>query len=340
MSIRFAAIGLNHPHIYGQVNCLLEAGAEFVSFYASEPELIAEFSPKYPQAKLASSIEEILEDETIQLVTGASIPSDRAPLGVRVMQHGKDYLVDKPGFVSLEQLAEVRKVQSETGRIYSVCFSEHFFNKSTVKAGELVQAGAIGRVIQTIGFGPHRMFGYQTKRPDWFFDKKYFGGILNDIASHQVEQYLFFTGSSTGEVVASQVGNFNHPQYPNFEDFGDVTVTSPNGTGYIRVDWFTPDGLNTWGDVRLFILGTAGYIELRKNIDILGRDGSNHLFLVDQKNTQHVDCSTQDLPFGRQLVADVQNRTETSMSQAHCYLSSELILRAQANAKLITEPIK
>jgi predicted dehydrogenase len=330
--IRFAAIGLNHPHIYDQVDCLLRAGAELVWFYATEPDLIAGFTARYPQAKLARSIDEILEDRSVGLVTSASIPSARAPLGIRVMEHGKDYLVDKPGFTTLEQLASVRDVQQKTGRIYSIYFGERLGSPATVKAGELVRAGAIGRVIQTVGFGPHRIFGYTTKRPDWFFHKPYFGGILNDIASHQVDQFLFFTGSAGAEVVASQVANFHHPQYPEFEDFGDVMLRSPHATGYIRVDWFTPDGLDTWGDVRLFITGTDGTIELRKNCDIAGRAGGNHLFLVDQKGIQYVECKDVPLPFGGQFLQDIRDRTETAMSQAHVFLAAELVLTAQKQA--------
>jgi len=336
MTIRFAAIGFNHPHIYGQVDALLQAGAEFVCYYAAEPDLIAEFAPKYPQAKLAPSIEAILEDDTLHLITSASIPCDRAPLGARVMQHGKDYLADKPAFTSLEQLAEVRAVQQETGRIYSVYFSERLANPATVKASELVRAGVIGRVIQTIGFGPHRMFGYTAKRPDWFFHKQNFGGILNDLASHQIDQFLYFTGSTSAEIVTSQFANFNHTEYPELEDFGDLVIRSENATGYIRVDWFTPDGLNTWGDVRLFIMGTDGYIEIRKNTDLAGRAGDNHLFLVDKTGMHYIPCSGLPLPFGGQLLDDIRNRTETAMPQAHAFLVSELALIAQRDAKEIT----
>jgi predicted dehydrogenase len=335
MNIRFAAIGLNHPHIYGQVNGLQVAGAELVWFHATEPDLISEFSGKYPQAKLARSIEEILEDETIHLVTSASIPSDRAPLGIRVMQHGKDYLADKPAFTDLDQLTNVREVQHQTGRIYSIFFSERLANPATVKAGQLVHAGAIGRVIQTVGFGPHRMFGYMTTRPDWFFHKRYFGGILNDLASHQIDQFLYFTGSTQAEIVASQVGNLNHPQYPELEDFGDMMLRSAQAMGYVRVDWFTPAGLNTWGDVRLFILGTDGYIEIRKNTDLAGRDGGNHVFLVDRQGTHYMDCRDAALPFGGQFLEDIRNRTETAMTQAHGFLASELALIAQKEAHLI-----
>jgi predicted dehydrogenase len=329
--VKFSVIGLNHGHIYGQCEAVIRNGGQLASFYAKEPELIAAFTKRHPDAKLARSEKEILEDASIQLVVSASIPVDRAPLGVQVMRHGKDFMVDKPGITTLEQLEEVKKVQKETKRIYSIMYSERFENRATVKAGELVKAGAIGNVIQTIGLGPHRL--NLNSRPEWFFDKKYFGGIICDIGSHQFDQFLFFTGSTQAQVVASQTGNVHYPQYPNFEDFGDTTVRGNGGTGYIRVDWFTPDGLNTWGDGRLTILGTDGYMELRKNVDIAGHDGGNHLFIVDKKETRYFDCSKDPLPYGQQLLKDIQNRTETAMTQDHCFLATELALKAQKQAQ-------
>jgi predicted dehydrogenase len=329
---KFSVIGLNHGHIYGQTEAMIRGGGQLVAFYAKENDLAEAYAKKYPDAKRASSEKEVLEDSSIQLIVSASIPADRAPLGIEVMKHGKDFLVDKPGITTLKQLAEVRKVQRETKRIYSVMYSERFENRATVKAGELVKSGAIGQVIQTIGMGPHRI--NLNSRPQWFFDKKYFGGIICDIGSHQCDQFLFFTGSTKADVVASQTGNVHYPQYPNFEDFGDMMVRGDGGTGYIRVDWFTPDGLNTWGDGRLTIMGTDGYIELRKNVDIAsGHEGGNHLFLVDKKETRYFDCSKEPLPFGELFISDVANRTNTAMTQEHCFLATELALKAQENAQ-------
>jgi predicted dehydrogenase len=329
--IKFAVIGVNHAHIYGQVTAALSGGGELAWFYAKEPDLVQEFQKRYPNARLARGEQEILDDSSIQLVLSAAIPDERAPLGIRVMQHGKDYMSDKPGITSLEQLAEVRRVQAETKRIYSICYSERLENRATVKAGELVKAGAIGRVIQTVGLGPHRIGNYQ--RPEWFWDKARYGGILCDIGSHQADQFLFFTGSDQGEVVASQVANVHHPQHPGLEDFGDLLLRGNRGTGYIRVDWFTPDGLATWGDGRLTILGTDGFMEIRKNIDIAGRSGESHLFLVDQKETRYIDTGNQPLPYGEQLVNDILNRTETAMTQKHCFLATELALQGQQQAQ-------
>lgn len=329
--IRFSVININHSHIYGMVDAVTRGGGELVSFYAKEPDLASSFAKRYPQVKAARDQKEILEDHTIQLILSSGIPVERAPLGIEVMRHGKDYLVDKPGIITLKQLEEVRRVQRETKKMYTIMYSERLENRATVKAGELVKAGAIGNVIQTIGMGPHRMGA--SSRPQWFFDKKYYGGIITDIGSHQFDQFLFFTGSAKAEIVASQSGNVHHPQYPEFEDFGDVMLKGNNGTGYIRVDWFTPGGLDSWGDGRLTILGTDGYIEIRKNIDIAGPAGGNHLYLVDQKETRFMDCSKEPLPFGELFVNDVVNRTDTAMTQEHCFLATELALKAQKMAK-------
>ncbi|MBV9896604.1 MAG: Gfo/Idh/MocA family oxidoreductase [Chloroflexi bacterium] len=332
--IRFGVIGINHGHIYGMADQLLDAGAELVAFFAPEDDLAAEFSNKFPQARRARSKAEVLEDDSLALIASAGIPNERAPLGLEVMRHGKDYLSDKPGFTTLQQLDEARRVQRETRRIYSVCYSERFQNRATVRAGELVQAGAIGRPLQTVGLGPHRLNA--PSRPKWFFEHERYGGILNDIGSHQADQFLFFTGSTSAEVVASQVGNVAHPEYPGLDDFGDMLLRGDGGTGYVRVDWFTPDGLSSWGDGRLTILGTDGFIEIRKNVDIGGHPGGDHLFIVDQRETRYVDCKNIELPFGPQLLDDIRNRTQTAMPQAHAFLASELALNAQAQARSIT----
>ena len=333
-SFAFAAIGLNHGHIYGQTDVMIGAGCRLKSFFAAEDDLAAAYGAKYDGAERAAHEAAILEDPEIRLVLGAGVLADRAPMAVRAMRHGKDVMLDKPGATTLAQLDELRRTQAETGRILSILYSEHYTQPATVAAGDLVRAGAIGRVLQTVGLGPHRLGNYD--RPDWFWKPKRTGGILTDIGSHQIEQFLFFTGSSTAEIVASQVANFDHPDVPEFEDFGDILIRSPEAAGYIRVDWFTQDGLGTWGDGRLFVLGTEGTIELRKYVDISGRPGGDHLFLVDRKGTRHIDCSKTRIVYGENLRDDVNDRTETAMPQDHCFRAMELALQAQARAARIT----
>lgn len=329
--LRFGVIAVNHDHIFGQCEALLEAGAEMAGFFAEEDDLGAHFAARMPMARRVDDKRRLLEDPTVQLIVTAAIPGDRAGIAIEAMRHGKDAMTDKPGVTSFEQLAEVMAVQKETGRIFSICYSEHFRQRSTVKAGELVKAGAIGRVINIVGLGPHRLRNHH--RPDWFFSRNRYGGVICDIASHQCAQYLFFSGDETAEVLSATVRNVANPDRPGFQDVGDFHLRSAHATGYHRVDWFTPDGLPTWGDGRLFIAGTEGTIELRKYVDIAGRPGGDHLFLVDKAGMKHIDCSETPLPYGPALVADVLNRTETAMPQARCYEAMRLALTAQKLAE-------
>ena len=333
-SIRFAVIGLDHNHIMAITAAVIRGGGTLVAVYSNLPALVAGFLKTYPQAKVAANEAEILDDPSIQLVCSASIPCLRTPLGIRAMRKGKDFLSDKPALTTLEQLAELRKTIAETGRIFGILYSERLEVRAAVKAGELIKAGAIGKVVQTINIAPHQV--NPSSRPEWFWDDAQYGGILCDIGSHQADQFVYYTGSTTAEVTASQIANVNHPSHPKFQDFGDMMLHGNGGAGYVRVDWFTPDGLGTWGDGRLFVLGTEGYIELRKYVDIVGRKGGNHLFIVDKTQARYIDCGQVALPFGPQFVADVVNRTHVAQDQAQALLAAELVLKAQKQAKVLT----
>ncbi|RZJ11379.1 MAG: Gfo/Idh/MocA family oxidoreductase [Rubrivivax sp.] len=334
-SLRFAVIGLDHDHILSMTTAVLRGGGTLVAVLSTNTDglkdrQLANFRAQFGNIPEAASEDAILQDRSIALVLAAPIPDQRAPLGIRVMKAEKDYLSDKPAITNLTQLAAVRKAVRETRRKFAIMYSERLEVPSAVKAGELVQAGAIGKVLQTVNLAPHRVNA--PARPAWFFDRRRHGGILCDIGSHQADQFLFYTNSSKAKVVAAQTGNLAHAAHPEFEDFGDMMLTGNGGTGYVRVDWFTPDGLGTWGDGRLFILGTEGYIELRKYIDPLGHKGTNHLLIVDRTEARYFDCSQLELPFGRQFVADIVNRTETAQSQDQALLAAELVLKAQKNA--------
>lgn len=331
--IKFAVIGLNHYHIMGMTAAVIRGGGELVSFYTDLPKAIADFQKSYPHARLARSEDEILSDPSIQLICGAPIPNLRAPLGIRAMQHGKDFLSDKPAVTTLEQLGEVRRVSAATGKMFAIMYSERLEVKAAVEAGYLIHDGAIGKVVQTINIAPHKV--NDITRPDWFWDPEKYGGILCDIGSHQADQFVYYTNSTTAAVTASQIANVNHPDHPKFQDFGDMMMHGNGGAGYVRVDWFTPNGLSTWGDGRLFILGTDGYIELRKYTDIGGKPGGNHLFMVDQKQVRYIDCNQVVLPFGPQFVSDIVNRTRTAQNQEQALLAAELVLTAQKNAKVL-----
>ncbi len=328
----FSAIALDHGHIYGMCNGLIEAGGVLKSVYDPDPKKVEAFCKAYPGVKVASCEQEILDDKEVMMVAGAAVTSERAALGMRVMDSGKDYFTDKAPFTTLEQLEMARKKVKETGKKYMVYYSERLHVESAVFAGQLIKDGAIGKVMQVIGLGPHRLNA--PYRPAWFFEREKYGGILCDIGSHQVEQFLYFADVKDATVVRSHIANFAHPQYPELEDFGEALLVGDNGaTNYFRVDWFTPDGLSTWGDGRTLILGTKGYIELRKYTDIGRQNSPDHVYLVDQQKEYHFDVSGKvGFPFFGELILDCLNRTENAMTQEHAFKAAELCLKAQAQA--------
>ena len=327
----FAAAHLDHGHIYGMCGGLLEAGGTLRWVYDPDPAKVEAFRERYPEVRVARSLDEILDDE-VHLVAAAAVPNERGPLGLRVMAAGKDYFTDKGPFTTLEQLDGARRAVTETGRKYLVYYSERLHAECAVFAGDLIREGAIGRVIQVLGLGPHRLNA--SKRPAWFFEKEKYGGILADIGSHQIEQFLTYTGATDAKVASARVANFNHPDTPELEDFGEANLVADTGaSGYFRVDWFTPDGLSTWGDGRTFILGTDGYLELRKYTELARDGGGDQLYLVDGKGEQHLDVAGKvGYPFFGQLILDVLNRTEHAMTQAHAFKAAELCLEAQEQA--------
>jgi predicted dehydrogenase len=245
-----AAAHLDHGHIYGQCNGLVEAGARINWVFDPVPERVEAFLKKFPDARTAQSFQENLTDPEVQLAAAAAVPNERGPLGCRVMEAGKDYLTDKTPFTTLDQLEQARRTCEATGKKYAVYYCERIHVECAVRAGQLVATGAIGKVVQTLGTGPHRLNA--PSRPSWFFEKEKYGGILCDIGSYQCEQFLFFTGAKNAWVVHATVGNVANPSYPELEDFGECRSLGDNGTsGYFRVDWLTPAGLGTWGDGRL-----------------------------------------------------------------------------------------
>ena len=329
----FSAMALDHGHIYGMCNGLIEAGATLKYVYDPDPDKVARFLKAFPQAIPAQSKQEVLSDQDTRLVAAAAITNLRCPLGLEVMEAGKDYFTDKAPLTTLAQLAQARETVKRTGRKYMVYYSERLHVESAVYAGDLIRQGAIGQVLQVIGLGPHRLNA--PARPEWFFVREQYGGILCDIGSHQIEQFLYYTGAKDATITSSQIANYAHPQYPELDDFGDCMLLGDNGcTGYFRVDWFTPDGLRSWGDGRTLILGSEGYIELRKYIDVATQDGQgDQLILVNGAGEQRFSLSGQvGFPFFGQLILDCIHRTELAMSQAHAFKAAELCVRAQMEA--------
>jgi predicted dehydrogenase len=331
-SLNLAVLGIDHGHIFDMLDEMIKEGCNCNYFWTEgDPLTLKEFNKKYPNIKRVENKSDILKDNTIDMVLISSIPKDRADLSIEVLNSGKDVMVDKPGCTTLNQLEDLRRTVKKTGKIWSVNFSERFHVAAVAKAEDLVAEGKIGKVKQTIGTGPHRQGNYE--RPDWFYDRQSYGGIITDIGSHQIHQFLVFTNSNEAKINHSLVENTTKQDQPGFQDFGEVNLTGNQGHGYIRLDWFTPDALPTWGDGRLLILGDKGYIEIRKYTDLAKSETGNHLYYANNQEVKHIDCKDVKLPYFRNLINDVLNRSETACSQELTYLTMELAIKAQELAE-------
>ena len=332
MQPTLGVLGIDHGHIFGMLGNMKAQGCGCTHYWNDGPAVTEKkFNRTFPELVRAADRRRILDDPAVSMVLISAVPADRAALAVEAMEAGKDVMVDKPGCITLDQLDTIRKTQACTGRIWTVNFSERFEVPAATKAEELVFGGAIGRVVQTVGLGPHKQ--NLKSRPPWFFQRDRFGGILCDIGSHQIDQFLWFTGSDSADVVHAHVENTTLPDRPGFQDFGEMVLKSSKGHGYVRVDWFTPNGLPTWGDGRLFIQGTEGHIELRKYTDIGRPHVANTLFLVNEGRNELIPCADEPLPYFPRIVADMLDRSETAVPQAHTFTTTELAIRAQTIAE-------
>ena len=330
---RFATIGLDHRHIYDLTQDLLDEGAECVGYNpdTTDPRVLAGFRKRFPHVPAAET-QRLLDDTSIDFVVIAAKPSDRAALAIAAMQRGKDVMVDKPGITTADQLAAVQRTVNETHRIWSICLGR-LASPATQEALRIVRSGEIGRLVHTTALLPHRL--NRALRPAWFFDKPAYGGIINDIGVQSIDQFLAFADADDADIVTSTIGAFG-TEPPGFEDFAELILATPSVRGYVRLDWFTPDGLPTWGDSRFFAVGTEGTLELRKNLDIEGRQGTDHMFIANRTTTRYVDCSKLPVLYYRNFLRDIAKRTETAMPQRLTFDVCRLALQAQAQATRYT----
>ena len=361
MTVRLALVGADHNHLYEIIDRLVKAGAEAAA-HTSEGQFVEHYSG-WQSGSVERGYDDILGDDSIDLIITAAIPNRRADIALAAIAAGKHVVSDKPGLTTMAQLDAIRAaVADRPGRPWTVLFTERYENRAINEAVRLARAGAIGRIVHVVGAGPHTLWA--SRRPPWFWDPEATGGILVDIGSHQVDQFLSITGASADDVavVASMVGNVASPDHPAMQDIGSMTLVAapvegpggagsadggvpvtvapaaaglggPNGVvGDHRLDYLTAKGLGTWGDCRLTIVGTEGTIEARANVDVAGVEGSEHLIVVDGEGTRRIDVSGVVVDWGEQLLADLGDDGERLMTQQHAIDVTDVCLRAQAAA--------
>ncbi len=329
--VRFGVVGADHLHLFSIVDGLVRAGA-VASAHVPDGAFIEAYAG-WQSDSVPIDLDDLLDDPSIDLVVTVGVPADRAAVAVAALGAGKSVVSAKPGVTSRDQLEAVRAAAAgRPGRPYTVLFTERFENRAVVRAIGLVREGAIGTVVRVRGVGPHTLDA--PSRPEWFFDPARSGGILVDLASHQIDEFLIITGDPTdAAIVDAAAGNVATPDHPAFEDVGSLTIVGGGAEGHHGVDLLSPAGLGTWGDVRLEITGTTGTLEVRANIDVCGEPGPEHLFHVDATGARRVDLSNVAIDWAARLLADLTDGTETLMTQTHVFAVSELSLAAREQAR-------
>ena len=300
-SIKFAAIGLDHAHIFGMIARGSTRRRQLVAFHATDPAQIADFSKKFRDVKLASE-DEILNDKSIQLVAGAPIPDLRAPLGIRVMKAGKDYLADKPGITSLKQLADVRKAVKETGRKFAIMYSERLEVRSAVYAGELIKQGAIGRVVQTVNLAPHRVNAPSPSRLVLRQGALRRHPLRHRLAPGRSIPLLHQQHEGQGRRRADRQRRVSAvPEVRRLRRHGDGRQRRHRlrARRLVHARWTCRPGA-TAGCSSSAPRATSSCASTSTS----PRDskGGNHLYIVDKKQARYIDCKNVQLPFGPQFV--------------------------------------
>jgi len=328
---RIALVGADHNHLYEIIDRLVKAGASAVA-HTAEGQFVEHYSG-WQASSAEASIDDILADDTIDLIVTAAIPNRRASIALAAIEAGKHVISDKPGLTTTDQLDAVRAaIAGRPGRPWTVLFTERFENRAINEAVRLAKSGAVGTVVHVVGAGPHTMWA--KRRPDWFWDPDATGGILVDVGSHQVDQFMSITGAVAADVsiVSSMVGNVASADHPAMQDIGSMTLAAGAVVGDHRLDYLTARGLGTWGDCRLMIVGTEGTIEARANVDVAGADGAEHLIVVDADGTRRVDISGVVVDWAEHALADLADGGERLMTQQHAIDVTDVCLRAQAAA--------
>lgn len=331
----FSVCGLDHGHIFGMVNGLLEAGAKLCRVYDPDNEKVQDFVKSYPQAVPAQSEKDVLEDSSVSLIASAVKPCLRADFAVRTMKSGKHVFVDKPGFLTFEELESIRDTRDRTGKKFYIYFSERIHVEGSICAEELCRSGAVGKILNITILAPHRL--NPKTRPDWFWEKKQNGSIIQDIGCHQIEQFLTFSGSRTAIVARSSMANWNNPEHENFYDYGDCYLVGDNGaTCFFKVDWFTPDGMGAWGDGRLFITGTKGCIEVRKYLDVAQSPESDHVYFTDAEGEHLIKAKGKyGFDYFGKIIRDCIDGTDSAIDPEITFEAMKIAIEAAGQAIIL-----
>ncbi|RKN71210.1 Gfo/Idh/MocA family protein [Paenibacillus ginsengarvi] len=263
MSYRFGIYGCQHAHIASFVDQMLALGATCAGIYEPESPSLAQSLAQRHGIMLVDSPDAFL-DSSVNVIGSSAVNNRKIDVIEWCERHGKHVMLDKPVATNREQLERLEAVLNRGSIQVGVMLTERF-RASIHTLKQAIDAGKLGRIVSISTRKPHRLS--PASRHAWHFSKRESGGLVIDLFIHDFDLLRFLTGQEVASV-HSQVAKHILPEYPDFYDTAAAQVSMSGGTmAQLYTDWHTPTKSWTWGDCRIFIVGTEGCAELRLNGD-------------------------------------------------------------------------
>jgi predicted dehydrogenase len=249
-----AIIGAAHSHLDYVLDEVAAGGAaRIVAVVEHDPARLASLRQRTGAPGYADH-QAMLREHRIAAAAVVTEFGDRARIVADLAAQGILSIVDKPLAVRMADLDAV--TTALRGRDLVALMLEKRFYPVTLALRELVAAGRIGQIVAIHATGPHKL--RPAGRPAWLFDQASYGGILADLAVHDIDLALLLCGAGSGQV-SGWISPLAAPGTAAFAGFGRALVSCDGGPQIaIEVDWLQPDASPRHGDYAMRVTGTHG----------------------------------------------------------------------------------
>lgn len=145
----------------------------------------------YPDVRIARSLDELLEMDTIRLVVIATPNQTHFPFALRCLEAGRDVVVDKPFTNTMQEATELVQTAKRLGRVLTV-YHDRRFDADFQALRKVVASGELGRIVR---FEAHYDRYRPKRRPGLWRETPGPGsGILADLGPHLLDYALTLLG--------------------------------------------------------------------------------------------------------------------------------------------------
>jgi predicted dehydrogenase len=268
-----AIIGVAHPHVEYVLEELKRSDRKdytLLGVQDSDVELAHHYAAPFGAPVFAQVNEILAERPDVAVIAGRY--AERGTEAAAALRAGAHIIADKPLCTSLEQLNEVEQAVRVSGRSVTLLLEKRGYPE-TLAAHEFIQTGGLGEIVGITSVGPHKL--NPNTRPEWFFRRDEYGGIIGDLAVHDLDTALLFAPAQS-----AQVRGWVRAVAPNgFAHYGVASVITPTTVISAEVSWLTPQASDVHGDYRMRVVGTRGTLEIfwaRGRVEVVTDDRVAH----------------------------------------------------------------